>query len=717
MIAWYYKFTIKTQFAIIDVSISTNEQKSLNNLKRNKLESFHFRLDSVTGVLIYFSLIWGPWAFGTVHEFPILLMNLVNYTIGLLLISKRLLRWSTGYSPPRWKITNDCFSKNSILKIDWCTRLVLLITVYILIYVLVSILNYRADFDKKFNYFEYNVNFVTWLPTTFNKSATVINLLNLVGLICCFWGIRDWLINKTRKESQRLIDKSNLNFTNLHSDREGDSIPSRLVGILWVLSISGMLLALIGIIQRYDKSAELLWLYKRDYFNDYLRSFGAFGYRSNAASYLNMVIPISVGLFIWSKQKSNLHTLNLKSTNVQTYYVLLPAVFTMMAGVFISLSRAGAFILIIILAFYCLKILTRPKLFTMAQRLGLTAFTAIAITVSLGLGWKALSLRFDPQILRYENTFKKPVTEDKIVFKCELPEPPYNDTVRLFGIADRWHPSYRKGCFSVDLLKNGDLKITLENTPVKSSVSMTYTNLVQENKNTNLTLEIIRTSSGISAQANNKRLYGYNKQKGLAPPEWTFPILPNEILIQHKSKLKNEFIDYRSHYLSIATLVRSKDSTLKASKIVDINLNNNWGLAVLKSLSKSRINIYKKSWIIAKDYPWFGCGFGAWSAVYLLYHDVQDRWEAWAHCDWLEYWVCFGAFGTIPGLVLISLTVFGPPTRFCVFIPFSINLGLNLAIAGCFIHAIVDFPLRVLSIMHLMTIMCVIKMHTRTISR
>ena len=83
--------------------------------------SFHVNslLDKVTSFLIYFTIIWGPWAYGSVHEWAILVLNLSNFTIGFVLITKFVIRTITGYSTYEGVYKNTNYIKTKLFEPDW----------------------------------------------------------------------------------------------------------------------------------------------------------------------------------------------------------------------------------------------------------------------------------------------------------------------------------------------------------------------------------------------------------------------------------------------------------------------------------------------------------------------------------------------------------------------------------------------------------------------
>jgi O-antigen ligase len=112
---------------------------------------------------------------------------------------------------------------------------------------------------------------------------------------------------------------------------------------------------------------------------------------------------------------------------------------------------------------------------------------------------------------------------------------------------------------------------------------------------------------------------------------------------------------------------------------------------------------------MARDYPLFGVGPGAFDPMFQLYRtSFTEYWPAQLHNDWLETRITFGWAGSF----LIGLAFLAVLTR--VFAPGGIAGGwqfvllLWLALAGCLIHARFDFPLQIYSILFLFLLLCAI---------
>ena len=55
-----------------------------------------------TAGLIYFMVVFSPWAFGTTQPWAIRTMDAAGYVLGLLLAFKLWVRWRKGYRPAKW---------------------------------------------------------------------------------------------------------------------------------------------------------------------------------------------------------------------------------------------------------------------------------------------------------------------------------------------------------------------------------------------------------------------------------------------------------------------------------------------------------------------------------------------------------------------------------------------------------------------------------------
>jgi hypothetical protein len=175
------------------------------------------------------------------------------------------------------------------------------VCVLIPFYCLVGAVNARATYDPRSGMLDYH-DCVSWLPHSLDSSATWDVFWRLLSLICWFWAVRDYLVGTS----------TCLSPARLHADRVTvqsgrDAVPSRLVGLLRVLIISGTALALEGIVQRLLHSTKLLFLRTPEICQDPFTQFASYPYRANAAQYFNLLWPVCLG-FVWSSSPPDQRT-------------------------------------------------------------------------------------------------------------------------------------------------------------------------------------------------------------------------------------------------------------------------------------------------------------------------------------------------------------------------------------------------------------------------
>lgn len=68
--------------------------------------------DRLSEGLIYFMVVFSPWAFGTSSTQPwtVWVMNVAGYALGAMLSVKLAIRSRTGYEPSRWRGADGGFS-------------------------------------------------------------------------------------------------------------------------------------------------------------------------------------------------------------------------------------------------------------------------------------------------------------------------------------------------------------------------------------------------------------------------------------------------------------------------------------------------------------------------------------------------------------------------------------------------------------------------------
>jgi O-antigen ligase len=305
---------------------------------RSRSNATYWWLDRATEYLIYAILVFTPWAFGTTEDWSIQTINTFNYLLGGLLVVKWITRLVTGFHPERWDGAAALRGANSAVILVPLAAF----TVIMLGYTALAAWNARAEFlfqEQRFEYFNYR----SWLPTTYDRSATWEAFRRYLAIACFFWALRDWLVTKTRREARPDTDLEGkaaigpelTETKGGYYSYDPTRFPIRLKRLLWVICANGALLAMEGTLQRLSGSDELLWMV-RPVFNQYsFQQFGPFNYRSNAAQYLNMIWPIAVA-FWWA-----LNQQGRKKLGEGVEFVLMVFAALMAAAPVISSSRGG----------------------------------------------------------------------------------------------------------------------------------------------------------------------------------------------------------------------------------------------------------------------------------------------------------------------------------------------------------------------------------------
>jgi O-antigen ligase len=371
-------------------------------MKRRALRARDVQLyrvcEELTGPLIYFMAVVGPWAFGTTQSWSIWLMSGAGYLSGLLLAGKLAIRWLKGYHPPRWDDgkgrevqSPETESRGQGgMTASGLTAILAWLTVAILGYCLISALNARATFHRDELSFAYHGSFIRWLPHSFDSSRSWLAFWTYLGLALSFWAVRDWLLGKSEVEERAERRKPQPG-----GDSSAFFLPARLRRLLWVLAVNGGLLALEGIAQRLEGSGKLLFLVKPRVNPAADTQFGPYAYRANASQYFNLLWPVCLA-FWWTLNRS-------VGFKRKAYHLVLVCCGVMAACPIISTSRGGALVMlgIAVLAAFFLAAThfllaahrqqdRRTRITTLAA---LLLFFAGALALGLALGWKTLKPR------------------------------------------------------------------------------------------------------------------------------------------------------------------------------------------------------------------------------------------------------------------------------------------------------------------------------------
>ncbi|MBM3840166.1 MAG: O-antigen ligase family protein [Verrucomicrobia bacterium] len=401
--------------------------------------------EGVSGSLICVAIVFTPWAFGTTQDWSVWTMNVLCCLLGAVLVAKWLIRRQTAYKPARWgearEIGGIRLESPGQRIARYLTVSLAAMSAVLLAYCLASVWNARATYLPLENRFEYH-DYIAWLPHTYNRTATLNAFWQYLGLAFFFWATRDWLLGKTSRERREAAE-----------DRRGDSgerrrgqgerrttsverswrtegaeaeneapesesrtveghavagprgstlprfhastLPARLRLLLWVLCINGAALALEGILQRLDGTNKLLWLVV-PYFNNVAEAqFGPYAYRSNAATYLNLIWPVCLGFWLMLRNSSTRMRMVAQRIGGGSYMVLLPCAVVMASAPIISTSRGGALIALAAVPVASGIVFFAARRERALVRASMLTLFLVILGFSTFLGWKDLALRLE----------------------------------------------------------------------------------------------------------------------------------------------------------------------------------------------------------------------------------------------------------------------------------------------------------------------------------
>lgn len=345
--------------------------------------------DSVTEGLLYFSIIFAPWAFGTTERWSTWVMNGAAFLLGALLMGKWAIRWKTDYTPHRWSLMDDPASHRG----RWLVRSMAGVHVLLLLYCLVSAVNARSTFILSEHRQEFHDAFISWLPHSYDSTSSWFAFWQYLGLACFFWALRDWLLGKTGREKSHEPDPPAIQVSNIEW-RHRQRIPDRMRRLLWVVFANAALLGLEGVLQRESGTNKLLWLVQ-PYLNVAADSqFGPWAYRSNAAQYYNLAWPLCLGFWWILRQGASRPRPGVRFGG-SIEFLLLPFILIMAACPVLSLSRGGVIVTVLQAIGVAFIIYLASRHERWHSRLGLGLVLVLMLAGAGYWGWEKIKPRFE----------------------------------------------------------------------------------------------------------------------------------------------------------------------------------------------------------------------------------------------------------------------------------------------------------------------------------
>ncbi len=313
-----------------DLPRNSCDSKVKDRRKRRKRGTM--LLDRICGSLILFSVVFAPWAFGTVHPWAIAFLNSIAFVLGFISV---LCQWR-NLKESRTGGEERTGRYSPLVKWAICTNVI------ILAYMTTYVLNPRADFDDGTLMFHYFDSYIEWLPHSFSRGHTISFLIKFTALCCYFWATYLWLTNGNDRKVQELRE-----------DEQGASrkketiVPDRVYILLSVIVVNAALIALVGIIQRFDGNQRLLWILEPAFPNPESH-FGPFAYRGNAGSFFNAIWPLAIFLILEAQYRVRMSLASYRAGS-EGHIILYPLVLLLLVVPFFSNSRASAIVALVMI--------------------------------------------------------------------------------------------------------------------------------------------------------------------------------------------------------------------------------------------------------------------------------------------------------------------------------------------------------------------------------
>lgn len=676
--------------------------------------------DRLTQILVCISVVFSPWALGTTVGWAITTMNTFGFMIGFLFLGKWIIRFKCKYVPHRWGFS-DCAPSWRTKASKILTSLLACLTVFILLFCAVSVFNARVDYYQSQDYWEYNDNYIKWLPHSYNKSASWDSFLSSLAFACFFWGTRDWVLGKTRKE--RHAKRGKEDETQSPKSREQSSplhIPERLKTLLWFIAGNAALLSLVSIVQRFDGGNKLLWLVEPPFNKTNQSQFGPYAYRSNAAQYLNLAWPVCLG-FWWAA--SSAFKENFKRTarlGQGAHVVLLPLGVIIAISPLIATSRGGVLISLIGTCASVFLFLVFAKRTSLLVKTGIFVLFSGIVGFGGWLGWETLEKRlFQANTMFSTTTQDTYANEVTVKTSVNIPVVEKKRSWNLQLLTPIQYPPNTANTLEAWVDTAGNLNIRQKGKTTSDWIMNTVTNFLPQYQGKDTELQWVKKDT-LEVFVNGEIVETIEKTNGLAP-NWN---------LKTGIKFVRNGVGYSG--AGQGGYIYSTEVYSKALTPLDIELEETLGsqpeerglifkgdftksgfFNTINQSSSGRDEIYNVARKIHNDFPLYGTGPGSFFTVNKMYlENTYQRWFGYVHDDFLETLTTYGIVGsTAVGLMLLVV--------FCHWLigsgihqSFPFYALMMVSVLGCLGHAKFDFPFQVYSIVHIFIMNCCVLMCT-----
>ncbi len=667
-------------------------------------------------------MVFSPWALAGWPTWSVWTLNVAGYILWLLLAVKAVTRRLAGYRPLRW---NEARS-------PWPGRALAMLSALVVGWSLVSALNARAVVDVENLRSVERTDFVGWLPHSFHAPATWFHFWTALGLAGMFWGARDWLSLIPRRERARSHSRPGSEHPaqrvgEILERRGPHFVPRRLRHLLWVASVNGALLALVGMISVWDQPTHVLWMAEHP--TRQSGFFGPFWYRNNAAQYFNLLWPVVLGFW---------HTRYLRAVDSgrpgrqltnSADLLLLPCLLLMLAAPLMSLSRGGSLIALTLLA-ACLGVLLAGT----ARRGWRFAAPLILAPLGMGLGlwlvWEPLAGRF----LREFRVFTTGVAAlEQFTLRCTFETPPAWGTVanvaglsedsRIFG-GDQHVLTLR-------VVSSNQVSVRLSGATREQYVEWrgAHAGLAHPGRFVELVLVQSNAVSRVYVNGAEVPLRRRSGRDEFTWPErfatrylWVArgdgnPIIRKQLrsvtLLGYAlsgEEVMRLYLEGGGRAVQTGWLIGDAWEDLEPKPLLSVRPNQASPGAWVASGFGGRTSFYQDTREMLGRYPaLWGAGPGSFPVLYQLYLGDPHATDAWyVHNDHLELRFTHGWLGMILVYLLLVAAVAPVFGRAGLPLPWYLGICALLALAGSLVHAAFDFVFQTHAVLFLAVLLCAV---------
>ena len=162
--------------------------------KSRQLRAYARWLDWLLTLLMYFGVVFAPWALGTVPPATITIMNVAGYSIAAVLA----LNWGVKRSLRTKESDSEDTKRRSLGAVLGMDVTLKVLFVLVIGYAGVHWLNARAVLDPDTLTLEYNPDYWSFLPHSYDRILTGDMIMRTLALAFWFWGTVVWLGNGSK---------------------------------------------------------------------------------------------------------------------------------------------------------------------------------------------------------------------------------------------------------------------------------------------------------------------------------------------------------------------------------------------------------------------------------------------------------------------------------------------------------------------------------------